>query len=150
MVVMRNKATEKLLALAAQHPELPIEALVDSEVVADDDFNTWLGDVFDVSIEEIWADPDGKTWTRTEAEGDLFDFADESSEYLGEHHDNYEQMLDMDDKEAEKVITEWINEIHWKKYIVLHVDTPDSLTEGGRKNGHVEDAHRVLHKNAMR
>ena len=39
---MRNKATEKLLALAAQHPELPIEALVDSEVVANDDFNTWF------------------------------------------------------------------------------------------------------------
>lgn len=104
-------------------------ALVSSDVVADYDFNTWWGDIFDVSIEEVWGDPDGdgKTWTRTEAEFDVFDFADENGEYLGEHHDNYEQMWDMDDKEAERIIKEWINEISWKKYIVLHVDTPDSL-----------------------
>lgn len=126
---MRNKATEKLLTLAAQHPELPIEALVDSEVVASDDFNTWWGDVFDVSIEELWGYPneDGKTWTKDEALGDVFDFADYFSEYLGDRHDDYEMVLDMDYRDAEKVIKEWIEEIPWKKYIVLHVGTPDSL-----------------------
>ena len=126
---MRNKATEKLLALAAQHPELPIEALVDSEVVADDDYSTWWGDVFDVSIEELWRHPneDGKTWTKDEALGDVFDFADYNSEYLGDRYDDYEMVLDMDDRDAEKVIKEWINEIPWKKCIVLHVGTPDSL-----------------------
>lgn len=120
---MRNKATEKLLALAAQHPELPIEALVESEVVADDDFNTWWGNVFDVSIEELWGYPneDGKTWTKDEALGDVFDFADYCSEYLGDRHDDFEQIWDMDDKEAERVFKEWINEIPWKKCIVLHV-----------------------------
>ncbi len=123
---MRNNATEKLLTLAAQHPELPMMALVSSDVVGDDSYSTWYGDVYDASIEEVWMGM-SKTWTRAEAEGDLFDFADENGEYLGEHHDNYEQMWDMDDKEAEKVIKEWINEIPWKKCIVLHVDTPDSL-----------------------
>ena len=129
MVVMRNKATEKLLALAAQHPELPIMALVDSEVVADDDFNTWWGDVFDVSIEELWGNPNegGKTWTKDEALGDVFDFAGTESEYLGDRYDDFEQMWDMDDRDAEKVFKEWINEIPWKKCIVLHVGTPDSL-----------------------
>ena len=126
---MRNKATEKLLALAAQHPELPIEALVDSEVVANDDFNTWWGDVFAVSIEELWRNPneDGKTWTIDEALGDVFDFAEYNSEYLGDRHDDYEMVLDMDDRDAEKVIKEWIDEIPWKKCIVLHVSTPDNL-----------------------
>ena len=126
---MRNKATEKLLALAAQHPELPIMALVGSEVVANDDFNTWFGEVFAVSIEELWIDPneDGKTWTKDEALGDVFDFADYCSEYLGDRHDDYEMVLDMDDRDAEKVIKEWIDEIPWKKCIVLHVSTPDSL-----------------------
>ena len=126
---MRNKATEKLLALAAQHPERPIEALVDSEVVANDDFNTWWVDVFDVSIEELWGYPNegGKTWTKDEALGDVFDFADYCSEYLGDRHDDYEMVLDMDDRDAEKVIKEWIDEISWKKCIVLHVGTPDSL-----------------------
>ena len=129
MVVMRNKATEKLLALAAQHPKLPIMALVDSEVVANDDFNTWWGDVFAVSIEELWRNPNegGKTWTKDEALGDVFDFAEYNSEYLGDRHDDYEMVLDMDDRDAEKVIKEWINEIPWKKCIVLHVGTPDSL-----------------------
>ena len=129
MVVMRNKATEKLLALAAQHPKLPIMALVGSEVVANDDFNTWFGEVFAVSIEELWIDPneDGKTWTKDEALVDVFDFADYCSEYLGDRYDDYEMVLDMDDRDAEKVIKEWINEIPWKKCIVLHVGTPDSL-----------------------
>lgn len=126
---MRNKTTEKLLALAAQHPELPIEALVDSEVVANDDFNTWFGEVYAVSIEELWIDPneDGKTWTKDEALGDVFDFAETESEYLDDRYDDYEMVLDMDDRDAEKVIKEWINEIPWKKCIVLHVGTPDSL-----------------------
>ena len=126
---MRNKATEKLLALAAQHPKLPIMALVDSEVVANDDFNTWWGDVFAVSIEELWRNPNegGKTWTKDEALGDVFDFAASNSEYLGDRHDDFEQMWDMDDEEAERVFKEWINEIPWKKCIVLHVGTPDSL-----------------------
>ena len=126
---MRNKATEKLLALAAQHPKLPIMALVDSEVVGNDYFNTWWGDVFSVSIEELWRNPneDGKTWTKDEALVDVFDFAYTESEYLGDRYDDYEMVLDMDDRDAEKVIKEWINEIPWKKCIVLHVGTPDSL-----------------------
>ena len=126
---MRNKATEKLLALAAQHPELPIMALVGSEVVGDDDFNTWLGDVFAVSIEEVWGNPNEcvKTWTKDEALVDVFDFAYTESEYLGDRYDDYEMVLDMDDRDAEKVIKEWIDEIPWKKCIVLHVGTPDSL-----------------------
>ena len=72
-----NKNVKKLLKLAAENPSLPIEALVDSEVVANDDFNSWWGDVFNVSIEELWRYPneDGKTWTKDEALGDVFDFA---------------------------------------------------------------------------
>lgn len=133
---MRNKTTEKLLALAAQHPELPIMALVGSEVVANDDFNTWWGEVYAVSIEDLWRNPneDGKTWTKDEALGDVFDFADYNSEYLGDRlalirgqNADFEQIWDMDDKEAERVFKEWINEIPWKKCIVLHVSTPDSL-----------------------
>ena len=104
-------------------------ALVGSEVVGDDDFNTWLGDVFAVSIEEVWGNPNEsvKTWTKDEALGDVFYFADCCSEYLGDRYDDYEMVLDMDDRDAEKVIKEWINEIPWKKCIVLHVGTPDSL-----------------------
>ena len=110
---MRNKATEKLLALAAQHPKLPMMALVGSEVVVNDDFNTWFGEVFAVSIEELWTDPNegGKTWTKDEALGDVFDFAASNSEYLGDRYDDYEMVLDMDDRDAEKVIKEWIDEL---------------------------------------
>ena len=125
----KNKNVKKLLKLAAENPSLPIEALVDSEVVANDDFNTWWGDVFNVSIEDLWGYPNegGKIWTKDEALGDVFDFADTESEYLGDRYDDYEMVLDMDDRDAEKVIKEWIDEIPWKKCIVLHVGTPDSL-----------------------
>lgn len=132
-----NEATAKLLKLAAENPSLPIEALVDSEVVANDDFNTWWGDVFDVSIEELWRYPneDGKTWTKEEALEDVFDFADYCSEYLGDRHDDFEQMWDVDDKEAERVFKEWINEIPWTKCIVIFVEAPDELTRKGENHG---------------
>lgn len=130
-----NKNVKKLLKLAAENPSLPIEALVDSEVVANDDFNTWWGDVFDVSIEDLWGYPNegGKTWTKDEALEDVFDFADTESEYLGDRYDDYEMVLDMDDRDAEKVIKEWIDEIPWKKCIVIFIGTPDNLTN--RANG---------------
>lgn len=133
--MQENKNVKKLLALAAQHPELPIEALVDSEVVANDDYNSWWGDVFNVSIEELWGYPNegGKTWTKDEALGDVFDFADTESEYLGDRYDDYEMVLDMDYRDAEKVIKEWIDEIPWKKCIVIFIGTPDNLTN--RANG---------------
>lgn len=132
-----NEATAKLLQLAAENPSLPIEALVDSEVVANDDFNTWWGGVFDVSIAELWRYPneDGKTWTKEEALEDVFDFADYCSEYLGDRHDDFEQVWDMDDKEAERVIKEWINEIPWTKCIVIFVEAPDELTRKGESHG---------------
>lgn len=133
--MQENKNVKNLLALAAQHPELPIEALVDSEVVANDDYNSWWGDVFNVSIEELWGYPNegGKTWTKDEALGDVFDFADTESEYLGDRYDDYEMVLDMDYRDAEKVIKEWIDEIPWKKCIVIFIGTPDDLTN--RANG---------------
>lgn len=125
----KNKNVKKLLKLAAENPSLPIEALVDSEVVANDDFNTWWGDVFNVSIEDLWGYPyeGGKTWTKDEALGDVFDFAETESEYLGDRYDDYEMVLDMDDRDAEKVIKEWIDEIPWKKCIVIFIGTPDNL-----------------------
>ena len=130
-----NKNVKKLLKLAAENPSLPIEALVDSEVVADDDFNSWWGDVFDVSIEELWgyANEGVKIWTKDEALVDVFDFAYTESEYLGDRYDDYEMVLDMDDRDAEKVIKEWIDEIPWKKCIVIFIGTPDNLTN--RANG---------------
>ena len=38
-----------------------------------------------------------------------------------------------DHRDAEKVIKEWIDEIPWKKCIVIFIGTPDNLTN--RANG---------------
>ena len=124
MIVMNNKATEKLLTLAAQNPELPMMALVYSDVVADYDFNTWWGDIFDVSIEDVWGDPDGdgKTWTKDEAMGDLPYFFEQCATPI-----SYAEVETMSDEDADKAMEKWANSLPWKKYIVLHVDTPDSL-----------------------
>lgn len=38
-----RKNREELFKLMQEHPELPIVAMVDAEIVADDGYNRWLG-----------------------------------------------------------------------------------------------------------
>lgn len=49
---------EELLKVAKEHPGLPMISMVDSEVVADDGYSYWLGQVTNVEVDYINTDTD--------------------------------------------------------------------------------------------
>lgn len=118
-----NKNVKKLLKLAAENPNLPIVAMVQYEVVADDSFSYWLGEIEAVDVEELWVS-DGRTWTREDAE-------DESSFIIDEYApDDVVAQIERlpDEKQREQAAMEWIKGLPWMKCIVIFVGTPDDLT----------------------
>ena len=123
-----NKNVKELLKLAAENPSLPIVAMVQYEVVADDSFSYWLGEIEAVDVEELWVS-DGRTWTREDAE-------DESSFIIDEYApDDVVAQIERlpDEKQREQAAMEWINGLPWAKCIVIFIGTPDELTN--RANG---------------
>ncbi len=123
-----NKTTEKFLRLAAENPNLPIVAMVQYEVVADDSFSYWLGEIEAVDVEELWVS-DGRTWTREEAEYECLAIVDDYAP------DDVVAKIESlpDEKMQEQAAMEWINGLPWTKCIVIFIGTPDELTN--RANG---------------
>lgn len=106
---------KKLRELLIAYPDLPIVANVYSEVVADDGYAYWYGDVEESCyVDTLWAGKE-KTWSLREALDDALYFMDwEFPEK------NTEEM-------TLKEIKSFIQSLPWKKYIVLNVTTPDDL-----------------------
>lgn len=68
-----NKITRQLRDLIVGHPDLPIFYDVDTEVVFDDSYSSWLGKGYHAVIEEIWQGKE-KFWTRSEILGEEEEF----------------------------------------------------------------------------
>lgn len=119
---MNNEIVEKLLKLATRNPDLPIKAFVYNEVVAEDDYSYWLGDITDVDVDEVWLDPNdnGRTWKKKEV---LFDFDDFFEHCAPEAIQ--EECIPLTAGEADKIADKWFESLPWKKCILLTVDTPD-------------------------
>lgn len=69
-----------LIHLATKNPDLRIVPLVDSEIVASDDFGWWTAEWGTPSIEELWGD-DERVYIRSDDEEELVDEAIEMSGY---------------------------------------------------------------------
>ncbi|WP_337439124.1 hypothetical protein [Acidaminococcus fermentans] len=118
-----NKNVKELLKLAAENPSLPIVAMVQYEVVADDSFSYWLGEIDAVDVEELWVS-DGRTWTREDAEYECLSIVDDYAP------DDVVAQIERlpDEKLREQAAMEWINGLPWMKCIVIFIGTPDDLT----------------------
>lgn len=118
-----NKNVKKLLKLATENPSLPIVSMVQYEVVADDSFSYWLGEIESVTVEELWVS-DGRTWTREDAEVECSSIVDEYAP------DDVVAKIESlpDGKLREQAAMEWIKGLPWMKCIVIFVGTPDDLT----------------------
>lgn len=116
---MTKTMHKELRKLLIAHPDLPIVASVYSEVVADDGYAYWYGDVEESCyVDTLWAGNE-KMWSLNDALDDVLYFM--AWEFPGK---NTEEM-------TLKEIESFIQSLPWKKYIVLNVTTPDSL-EGDR------------------
>lgn len=99
-----------LLQLIKDNHELSIVPMVDSDVVASDDFSWWTAEWGRASIEEIWND-DERVYIRSKDEETLIDRLGDSLEFL--HN--------LSDEEAEKQATKEVDNYKWEKVIAVRI-----------------------------
>lgn len=115
---MTKTKNKKLRELLIAYPDLPIIASVNSEVVADDGYADWYGDVKESCyVDTLWAGNE-QMWS-------FHSTLNDKNEML------YFMDCEFPEKDTEKMTTKeiksFIQSLPWKKYIVLTVMTPDSL-----------------------
>lgn len=119
---MTKTKNKKLRELLIAYPDLPIIASVYSEVVADDGYAYWFGDVEESCyVDTLWAGNE-ETWSLNDALDDVLYFLD---------WEFPEKVPDVVTPEDKKKLEKFVRDLPWKKVIVLSVTTPDSL-EGDR------------------
>ena len=115
---MFTAQTDALKKLIADHPDLPIVVIVNSEVVADDDYNWWYAPDVSFSLGELLdCDQDVndmKVYT------DRDDFEEDLADILGNSGD-YDETTD---EEFDKIVQEELKkyEPYWKKVIQIRAD----------------------------
>lgn len=112
--------TEKFLRLVNENPDLPIIPMVDSEVVAGDDFSSWIGSFGDCRIDSyvnINYYGENRFFTRYDDESILQEYFEEQiADELGVD-DNYEYI--------EKLARKKIKKLPWVKAIIVYIDLPE-------------------------
>ena len=115
---MFMKQTDELKKLIAEHPDLPIVVIVNTEVVADDDYNWWyapdvsfgLGELLDCNQDVN----DMKVYTdRDDFEEDLRDILCDLEEFEEATDEEFDQAV-------KEQLTDY--EPYWKKVIQIRAD----------------------------
>ena len=109
-----RKNREELFRVMQENPNLPVIAMVDSEIVADDGYNRWLGAWGHCEICEYFVGEERIHFR----ESDNFD---EIEEALTDGQLCYDDFEAMSDEEAEGVY----NSLHWIRAIIVNIDLPD-------------------------
>lgn len=121
---MFAKSTDQLKKLIAEHPDYPIVVEVDSEIVADDSYNSWIapdvhyyiGEILDcmqdINDERIFMDRD--------------DFWEEVSYRIFECDNDFETKYgDISTEEYDRLVDEYVAQYdqYWKNVIVIRATT---------------------------
>ena len=109
-----RKNREELFKLMQENPELPVVAMVDSEIVQDDGYYRWMGAWGSSSIEEYFI---GEERIHFREEDDF----DEGEETLTDGQMCYDDFEAMSDEEAVSAY----NALPWVKAIVVNIDLPE-------------------------
>lgn len=109
-----RKNREELFRVMQENPDLPVIAMVDSEIVADDGYNRWLGAWGHCEIGEYFVGEERIHFR----ESDNFD---EIEEALTDGQLCYDDFEAMSDEEAEGVY----NSLPWIRAIIVNIDLPD-------------------------
>lgn len=117
--VVQNEYTKELLELIRQNPDLPILPMVDSEIVAEDGYNWWLGSFGHSSIDEyVLTEYHGEERYFRRDEQDLIE------EYIAEDVIDCESE-NLSDEEIEKRAHEIAEALPWKKAILVWIGLPE-------------------------
>lgn len=105
-----RKKTRELFELIRDNPDLPILPFVDSEIVADDGYNRWIGS---------WGSSGIIEYIMVEMYNDYPEIVEKDDT------EKYEEFLYDTTEMTEEEIQEHINGIEWIKAIVVNIDLPD-------------------------
>lgn len=133
---------QNLVNLAKEHPDLPIVAMVDGEIVGGDDYCRWLGSVGNVELGEYVLYADRFIDDREEFKEKYYNYNDDElcekfkyepriNEYsLKNGHCTREQYEK--NKENEKCLEAYLDEVAeraFKAVIIVNVDLPNDVEE---------------------
>lgn len=114
MITEREKHNrEELFKLMQENPELPVVPMVDSEIVADDCYNRWLGAWGSSYVGEYIIGGE-RIYFRED------DDIDEVERAITDGSVTYEEFEAMSDEEAKAVY----NSLPWVKAIIVNIDLP--------------------------
>ena len=106
-----RKNREELFRVMQENPNLPVIAMVDSEIVADDGYNRWLGAWGHCEICEYFVGEERIHFR----ESDNFDEIEEALTDGQLCYDDFEAMSD----------EEVYNSLPWIRAIIVNIDLPD-------------------------
>lgn len=108
-----NEKTERLLELVKGNPELPIVPMVDGEIVAGDEFGTWMGAFGYSRVDHYVIADDGMVCFKSD--GDVFDVLERCL--------SKKEFDDLPETESES----WAayDALPWKEAIIVDIVLPD-------------------------
>lgn len=118
----QRKNLKKLIKAMEKHPELPVVAMVDSDIVADDGYCWWLGKFGEVEIDKYISHEDYGVMFYENGKPDLTDIFEKYFDYAECGIDE-----EMSDKKAFKLMREKVDSLDWIEAIIIHIDLPDIL-----------------------
>lgn len=115
---MFTAQTDELKKLIAEHPDLPIVVIVNSEVVADDDYVWWYAPEISFSFGELLDCEqdvnDGKIYTdRDDFEEDMRDVMSDQEEYENATDEEFDKAVEEEIKKFEP---------YWQQVIQIRAD----------------------------
>lgn len=117
-IELQKENIQALLKLIAENPDLSIVPMVDSDVVADDEYSSCLGS---------WGKP--KIDFRYDKSEQIYfknrdsDFEDLEDKYITDHWG--EQKFEaLSDEEQSELARKKVDELPWEKVIVVYIELP--------------------------
>lgn len=108
---IQKENVQSLLNLIKENPELKIVPMVDTEIVADDGYSSWLGSFGKAEIDHIWNS------------GERIFFKSQDEEELVQNILD-EIPLEIDDATAERTANDIVEKYEWEKVIVVWIGLP--------------------------
>lgn len=110
-IEIQKENVQSLLDLIKENPELKIVPMVDTEIVADDGYSTWMGSFGKAEIDYIWNSGE-RIFFKSQDEEDLVqNILDEIP-------------LEIDDAIAEITANDIVEKYEWEKVIVVWIGLP--------------------------
>ena len=102
-----------LLKLMIEHPDLPVIAMTDSDVVADDSYGWWWASIGRSGITDVacWKKPDGDV--------EWYDEFDRAVEDMMDYYADDSDMEILSQDQYEAFIREKVKKLDWRKAIYV-------------------------------